>query len=162
MLTLRPTKMLARRLGLTVPAAPPPVPNRVADWCVHEFRAARHRYLLFWNTAAFYPVLTHGTGVRDEHDLIVRLTAGLKHVLGGTELEFHYQRWIVPELAAVQWAPIPSRSVLGTMNDLMLMAKYHLENREESPVELSRLLAQAPLSALGMNSPERAFRTLRQ
>lgn len=153
--------MLARRLKLAVPSAPPPVANRVADWCAHEFTAVRHRYLLFWNTATFLPVLVHGRGVRDGHDLIERLADGLKQVMGGTELEFHYQRWIAPELANVQWAPIPSRSVLGTMNDLMLMAKYHLEFRDESPVELSRRLAGAPLSALGMDSPDRAFRSLR-
>jgi hypothetical protein len=161
MLTLRPTKILARRLHLNVPAVPPPVTNRVADWCAHEFRVARHRYLLFWNTAAFLPVLMDGRGVRDDHDLILRLAGGLKLVMGGTELEFHYQRWIAPELGIVQWAPIPSRSVLGTMNDLMIMAKYHLDAGDQSPVELSLRLAETPLSALGMNSPDRAFRSLR-
>jgi hypothetical protein len=153
--------MLARRLHLTVPATPPPVANRVADWCAHEFTSARHRYLLFWNTAAFLPVLVHGRGVRDDHDLILRLAGGLKLVMGGTELEFHYQRWIAPELGIVQWAPIPSRSVLGTMNDFMIMAKYHLAEMDQSPLEISRLMADAPMSALDMNSPARAFRSLR-
>jgi hypothetical protein len=161
MLTLRPTKMLARRLHPTVPAAPPPVTNRVADWCAHEFTASRHRYLLFWNTAAFLLVLVPGRGVRDDHTLIMRLNDGLKLVMGGTDLESYYQRWIEPELAAVQWAPIPSRSVLGTMNDFMIMAKYHLVERDQSPFEISQLMAGAPMSALGMNSPERAFRSLR-
>lgn len=153
--------MLARRLGLAIPATPPPVANRAADWCAHEFKAARRRYLLFWNTATFLPVLVHGRSLRADHDLIVRLTDGLKLIMGGTDLEFPYQRWIAPELGAVQWAPIPSRSVLGTMNDLMIMAKYHLADRNESPAEISQWLAKAPLSALGMNSPAKAFRSLR-
>jgi hypothetical protein len=89
------------------------------------------------------------------------LEEGIKLVMGGTELEFHYQRWIAPEFGEVQSAPIPSRSVLGTMNDLMQMAKYYLEFRDESPVEISHRMAEAPLSALGMNSPDRAFRSLR-
>jgi len=161
MLTLRPTKMLARRLRLTVPAAPPPVTNRVADWCAHEFTAAHHRYLLFWNTAAFLPVLVQGRGVRDDHDLIMRLNDGLKLVMVGNDLEAHYQRWIAPELSAVQWAPIPSRSVLGTMNDFMIMAKYHLAELDQSPLEISRLMAGAPMSALGRNSPAKAFYSLR-
>ena len=161
MLTLRPTKMLARRLHLTVPAAPPPVTNRVADWCAHEFTAERHRYLLFWNTAAFLPVLLSGRGVRDDHGLIMRLTDGLRVAMSGNDLEFHFQRWIAPALSEVQWAPIPSRSVLGTMNDFMIMAKYHLAERDQSPLEISRLMAGAPLSALGMNSPAEAFRSLR-
>ena len=153
--------MLARRLHLTVPAAPPPVTNRVAGWCAHEFTASRHRYLLFWNTAAFLPVLVPGRGVRDDRDLIMRLVHGLQRVLSGPDLEFYFQRWIVPELAAVQLAPIPSRSVLGTMNDFMLMANYHLTERNQSPLEIGELMAKAPLSALGMNSPAKAFRSLR-
>jgi len=102
-----------------------------------------------------------GRGLRDNHDLIMRLIDGLKLVMSSNDLEFHFQRWIAPELNEVQWAPIPTRSVLGTMNDLMLMAKYHLAERDESPMELSQLLAKAPLSALGMNSPAKAFRSLR-
>ena len=161
MLTLRPTQMLARRLHLTVPAAPPPVANRVADWCAHEFTASRHRYLLFWNTAAFLPVLVHGRGVRDDHDLIMRLVDGLKLVMTGNDLQFYFQRWIEPELGEVQWAPIPSRSVLGTLNDFMIMAQYHLTERNQSPLEIAELMAKAPMSALGMNSPAEAFRSLR-
>lgn len=153
--------MLARRLKLPVVVAPPPVTNRAADWCAHEFTAVRHRHLLFCQTATFYPVLVHGRGVRDDHDLIVRLSEGLRLVMGGAELESCYRRWIEPELAEVQWGPIPSRSVLGTINELMLMAKYHLEYRDESPVELSLRLAGTPLSALGMNSPARAMSILR-
>ena len=161
MLTLRPTKMLARRLHLAVPAAPPPVTNRLADWCAHEFTASRHRYLLFWNTATFLPVRVPSRGLRDDHDLIMRLIDGLKLVMTGNDLEFYFRRWIEPERAAVQWAPIPSRSVLGTLNDFVIMANYHLSERNESPLEIAELMAKAPLSALGMNSPAEAFRSLR-
>ena len=153
--------MLARGLHLTVPTTPPPVANRVADWCAHEFTVTRHRDLLFWNTAAFLLMLVPGRGVRDDHDLILRLTDGRKAVMSGIDLEFHFQRWIAPELHEVQWAPIPSRSALGTMNDLMLMAKHHFAEGDESPVEISRSMAAAPMSALGMNSPAGAFRSLR-
>ena len=160
MLTIRPTKLLARRLGIALPAVPPTVANRVADWCAHEFRTGRFKYLIFFNTASLYPVLTYARGVADDHDLIKRLTEAVKLNFAGTELEFHYQRWIAPELATVQWAPIPDRSVMGSMNDLILMTKYHLENRDESLEELSRKLAKAPMSLLGMNSPDRVFPTL--
>jgi hypothetical protein len=37
MLTIRPTKLLARRVGFELPKAPPLVTNWAADWCVHEF-----------------------------------------------------------------------------------------------------------------------------
>ena len=104
MLTIRPTKMLARRLGIELPATPPAVANRVADWCAHEFRTQRFKYLIFFNTASLYPVLTYARGVTDDHELIERLVEAVKLNLEGTKLEFQYQRWIAPELAAVQWA----------------------------------------------------------
>lgn len=160
MLTIRPTKMLARRLGIELPDAPPVVTNRVADWCAHEFRVSRHRYLIFCNTAALYPVVAYARGVTDDHSLIERLVEALKLNFEGTELDSHYRRWITPELAVVQWAPIPGKSILGSMNDLIFMAKCHLEDDELSSVEVSRRLAEAPMSALGMNSPDRVFPTL--
>lgn len=153
--------MLAKRLGLEVPRVPPAVTNRVADWCAHEFKVGRVRYLIFVNTASLFPVLAYGRGVTDEHDLIVKLRESLQLVMGGTELEFHYRRWIEPEGMNVQWAPIPDRSVMGSMNDMIAMAKYRLEERDESPVALSHGLAEAPMGMLGMNSPDRAFLSLR-
>lgn len=157
MLTIRPTKMLARRLGIELPAAPPVVTNRVADWCAHEFRVSRHRYLIFCNTAALYPVVMPARRVTDDHELIERLVDGLKLCLMGTELEFQFQRWIVLELAAVQWAPIPDRVILSSVNEMIFQARYGLTHRDYSPVELSRWLAETPMSALGGNSPGRVF-----
>ena len=160
MLTIRPTKMLARRLGIGLPAVPPVVTNRVADWCAHEFRVGRYRYLMFCNTASLYPVAIYARGVTDDNELIHRLVDALKQSLMGTELEFQFQRWIVPELTEVQWAPIPGRSVLGGMNEMIFAAKYGIMERDYSPVELSRWLAETPLATLGMNSPKRVFPTL--
>jgi hypothetical protein len=72
----------------------------------------------------------------------------------GTELEFHYRRWIEPETMAVQWAPIPDKSVLSSINELILFARYGMD---KSPVELSRWLARTPMKTIGHNSPGRVF-----
>ncbi len=37
------------------------------------------------------------------------------------------------------------------------MAGYSLEQRDEAPADLSRWLAESPMSALGGNSPDRVF-----
>jgi len=158
MLTLRPTKMLAKRLKLEVPTVPPPVANRVADWCVHEFRESRYRYLIFCNTASLFPIVLQGKGMTDDHDLIMRFSDGVRMVMGGTELEFHYQRWIAPELGTVQYAPVPDKAVLSSVNELVMQARYGMD---KSPVELSRWLAETPMKAIGHNFPDRAFRALR-
>lgn len=154
MLTLRPTKMLARRLGIALPAMPPPVANRVADWCVHEFRDGGCRYLMLCNTASLYPIVTHARGVNDEGALIERCSEAMRLNFVGTEREFQFQRWIVPELTEVQWAPIPDKVVLSSVNEMIFMAR---QGRDKSPVELSRWLAETPMKAIGHNSPDRVF-----
>lgn len=161
MLTLRPTKTLARRLGIELPLTPPLVSNRVADWCVHEFRAQRFKYLIFFNTATLYPIVTSARGVTDEQSLIAQFESAARLNLEGTPAESHYRRWIAPELGAVQWAAIPDRSIIGSMNDLVFMAKVYLERPGDSAITASRLIAEAPMGLLGMNSPARAFLTLR-
>lgn len=154
MLTLRPTKMLARRLKIEVPAVPPPVANRVADWCVHEFRDGRVRYLIFCNTASLYPVVTYGRGVTDDGALLRRYLNAMKSCLGGTELEFQFQRWIVPEWGEVQWAPIPDKAVLSSVNETIMRARSGMD---KSPVELSQWLGRCPMSVLGGKFPDRVF-----
>lgn len=157
MMTIRPTKMLARKLRLgAVPDAMPVVTNRVADWCAHEFLVSRRRYLIFCNTASLYPVVTEARGVTDEDTLVRRWQAALRLNLADGPHAFAYERWIAPCGAEVQWAPIPDRSVLGSINELIFAAKLGLRDGM-SPVELSGWLARTPLSVLGMNSPDRVF-----
>jgi hypothetical protein len=157
MLTLRPTKMLARRLEIEVPPVAPPVTNHVADWCVHEFRAGRFRYLIFCNLASIFPLVTFARGVTDETTLIRHFCRTAQLQLEDSPYAFSYQRWIAPEVLCAQFAPIPDRAVLGTINDLVYSAKIMLAAGDLSPVELSQLLARTPLSLLGMNSPNRVF-----
>jgi hypothetical protein len=89
-LTIRPTKRLAARLGILVPSAPPEVTNRVADWCAHDFMVGRYRHLFFFNTASIYPVVTYARGVTDESSLIQRLIETLKLNLVGSDVGFQY------------------------------------------------------------------------
>lgn len=149
--------MLARRLGIELPKAPPVVTNRVADWCAHEFRVSRHRYLFFCNTASIYPVVMMATGVTDGPKLAARLLGGLKTCLRERDLEAQFHHRIIVEGPFVQWAPIPGKSILGSINELVFAAKLGLESGEYSPEELSRWLARTPMKVLGMNSPDRVF-----
>jgi hypothetical protein len=160
MLTIRPTKMLARRLGIDLPEVPPAVTNRVADWCAHEFKVSRYRYLIFCNTASLYPVVMMSTRVTDGPKLAARLLGGLQTCLRGGALEAQFRDRILVEGPIFQWAPIPDRSLLGSINELIFAAKIGLESREYGPAELSRWLAQTPMMALGGNSPDRVFAKL--
>ncbi len=88
--------------------------------------------------------------------LVRRLITTLWLNLADGPHRFAYERWIAPGGAEVQWAPIPDRMVLGSINDLIFAAKYGLVNGK-SPADLSGWLAETPISVLGMNSPDRVF-----
>ena len=77
--------------------------------------------------------------------------------LRGGELEARFHHRILIEGPNFQWAPIPGKSVLGSINELVFLAKCRLEERDCGPEELSRWLAQTPMMALGGNSPDRVF-----
>lgn len=160
MFTLRPTKTLARQLGIVLPTSPPPVPSRIADWCAHSFQVGRHSWLIFCNTASLYPVIAGGTRVHDGGSLIRRAGGMILQVLDTNQL-VHQSRVFAAELRAVQWAPIPDRSVLGSINEMIRLADEQFTEPNAMPGDLSRRLARAPMSALGMNSPADAFASLR-
>jgi hypothetical protein len=157
MLTLRPTKLLARRLRLDLPAAPPPVHDHLADWCVHEFRVGGHRFLMLCHTASLFPLVTLARSMNHEAALIKHCLRAMQFGFVGTELEFAYQRWIVPAARAVQYAPIPDKAVLSSLNELILHARGGMD---KSPIDLSRWLAQTPMKVLGHDSPDRVFSRL--
>lgn len=156
MLTIRPSKMLARRLGIALPDQMPEVRDRLTDRCVHEFREGRRGYLLLCHTGSLYPVVTLLRGVTDGARLKQRMVEALRDNLTGPVLGPLFSKGIEPRLAEVQFAPVPDRSVMGTMNELIFSAKVGLYDGMSVP-ELSPWLAVTPLSILGMNSPDRVF-----
>ncbi|MDQ5978410.1 MAG: hypothetical protein QG602_1384 [Verrucomicrobiota bacterium] len=152
--------MLARQLGITVPPGMPEVPSRVADWCAHTFTHDRKRWLIFCNTASLYPIFAHAKGVDDGESLIRRVGGMVPLVLrenGHPDLAKSFES----ELHEVQWAPIPGRSVLGSMNELVWLAEAWIGDPHLTPAILSRELGRTPMSALGMNHPAQALATLR-
>lgn len=155
-MTIRPSRMLARRLGIGLPDHMPEVRDRLADWCVHEFRAGRRGYLLLCHTGSMYPVVASLRGATDGTRLKQRMVEALRDTLTGPVLGPLVSNDIEPRLGEVQFAPIPDRSVTGTMNDLIFAAKVGL-NEGMSVPDLSPWLAVTPLSILGMNSPNRVF-----
>ena len=157
MLTLRPTKMLARRLGIALPKTPPVVTNRLGDWCVHEFTCDRRRWLIVCNTASLFPYVLSARGVRDEPTLIARVAGGLAEVVTETGGNDAFNRWAAGLPTDLQYAPIPDRAVLGSLSELAAMASYGLTDGVKTPQELSRWLAQIPMKVLGGNSPDRVF-----
>jgi hypothetical protein len=72
-------------------------------------------------------------GVTDGPKLAARLLGGLQTCLRGGELEAQFQHRIVVEGPFIQWVPIPGRSVLVSINDLVITAKFGLVTGTKGP-----------------------------
>ena len=148
-------------MGLRIPPVAPVVKSRVADWCVHTFPMGKEPWLIFCNTASLYPVFAKGLGVTNDETLVRRAVGMVLRVL--RENGFSSQAKIIEQevTLGVQWAPIPDRSVLGSINDFIRVADFHFDDANLTPAILSQRLGITPMTALGMNDPARAFATLR-
>jgi hypothetical protein len=156
MFTLRPTKVLASRLGIHLPAVAKPVTRPFADWCVHRFRAERFEYLVFVNSVSLLSVVTHARGVTDDSTLIERLVSTLREYCRFSGRDLQFEQLIAPETACVDFAPIGGRPLLSSINELVFHAGYHLQ-AGDPPIEVSNRLNEIPMKFVEMDSPGKAF-----
>ena len=161
MIIFRPTQILAKRLHLVLPTAAAPVTAPFADWCAHGFTADRYLYVIVTNTHSLFSVVTHGTGITSEDSFLQRALSAMREVLGDSGRIFAWEQHIAPATSSVQFAKYTDRRVMGSMNDLIYLAKNYLIDRDLSPIELSAKLNKTPMSYLwkrgSASSPDRAF-----
>ena len=118
-------------------------------------------WLIFCNTASLYPVFAKGLGVTDDETLI-RRTVGMVLLVLRENGYSSQAKAIEQELTlGVQWAPIPDRSVLSSISEMIWLADAWFDDANLTPAILSQRLGKTPMTTLGMNDPARAFTTLR-
>ncbi|MFM8805058.1 MAG: DUF6933 domain-containing protein [Planctomycetia bacterium] len=161
---------LSQKLGSRLKAGPlKPLPiddAAVADWTGHLFYCDRSPYILFSNTQTLYSAVLHATGVTNDSIFLNRFMTTLRDFLEADGLAFAYDRFIAPRTGDIRYASALSRSVTGSMNELIAAAKILLGNQETSPFELGFQLNDLLLSALesdqssGYGKPRDAFQAL--
>ena len=138
----------------------------VADWTSHLFFFDRTPYILVSNTAALYSTVLFAKGITNDSVFITRLTSALRDFMEADGLAFAYDRFIMPRTGTIRFASAHSRSVTGSMNELITYAKVLLADEDTSPFDLGFQLNDLLLSALasdqspGYGKPRDAFREL--
>jgi hypothetical protein len=156
MIVLRLTKMLAKRLSLTVAPQAIDSTNPYADWCVHQFSFVRHRFLIAVNTRSLLPVVMPARGATDRATLITRVLQQVEMHLrdrGWSEL---FEEFILPEASAVILGTIDNRSLQSSINDLIFLASAYLESGL-SVSDVNFRLGEAPMGYLEMDHPRMVF-----
>jgi hypothetical protein len=152
---------LSQKLGQNIKFKPserlPLDANAFADWSAHLFTAARAQYVILTNTPSLYSVLMLGRGIANEGQFVDRALSCIGEFMAQDEQDFVYEQFIAPAAASIRFSTALNRSVIGSMNDLIYIAKVLLTEDRLSLHEASSTLNQVPMSSLKYAKPRQAF-----
>ena len=140
--------------------------NPYADWSGHLFTADRTQYIIISNTKSLYSCVMYGKGITDDSRFIERALSTIREFMEDDGQAFVYQRFIAPASGTVSFAKAFSRSVTGSMNELINHATSWLIEGEMSPHDVGFKLNDILLSALARSKsdfywkPREAFKRL--
>ena len=163
---LRLSQKLNKKIKAGTLAEKPLDDNPYADWSCHLFTADRTQYILVSNTKSLYSSVLYGRGITNDSIFINRVLNSLREFMEYDGQAFVYQKFIAPASGTVTFAKALSRSVTGSMNDLITHATVWLEEGEMSPFDVGFKLNDVLLSALasegsrGYGKPNEAFKRL--
>ena len=119
---LRLTQKLGSRLKAGSLKPMPMDEAPIADWTGHLFFFNRTPYIILCNTATLYSAVLFGNGITNDSIVIPRVLTTLRAAMEADGLEFAYERFIVPRTGLIYFASGFSRSVTGSMNELVAYA----------------------------------------
>ena len=151
---------LAKKLKVAPPPPAPADPNPFADWSAHLFTADQTQYVILTNTLSLYSTVMHGRGIRDDGQFLEQALSSMREFMVADGQEFIYRRFVAPAAGTVRFASALSRSVTGSMNDLIDEAQMRLTEYDLSPFDTSFNLNEMPMSYLDYKNPRDAFKAL--
>lgn len=154
---LRLSAKLGTKIGVSPAESLPAHENPCLDWSGHLFLANRKQYVLICNTASLYSLVLPGKGIKDEISLVENVAQGLDEALRSDGLQDWRERTKGWELEGALFSKALNRSVTGSMNDLVVHAKYFLSEEGLSSFQTSVCLNETPFSYLGYATPREVF-----
>lgn len=161
---------LSHELNAKIKAGPlatiPAQGNPFVDWSSHLFTAERTQYILLSNTKTLYSTVLYGRGLTDDNRFIRQALNSIRDALKEDDQDEVCRRLIEPASGQVRFARASSRSVTGSMNELIVQAKFRLAEDEMSPFDVGLWLNEVPLSALSAGevreyaTPRAAFKAM--
>ncbi len=128
--------------------------NPYADWSCNVFTSGRTQYIIVLNTASLYSCVMYGKGITNKSCFIERSLSTIHEFMDDDGQTFAYERFIARTARTVTFAKGLSRSVTGSMNELVRFAKYWLAEGDLSPHDIGYKLNDVPMSALARSNSD--------
>ncbi len=138
------TKVKAGKLW-ELPLAEDPI----LDWSTQSFAVGRTQFILISNTKSLYSCVIPSKGVTSTKQLMSQFNQSVPHQLNKDGLGKAVSKLMAINLEEVKFAKSLNRSVIGSMNELIVMATTVMSIRELTLPELNDDLNDTLLTILG-------------
>ncbi len=163
---IRLSHKLARKIKVGKLAEKPLDENQYADWSASVFNVGRTQYIILCNTKSMYSCVMYGSGITNDRTFIKRALSLIREFMEDDGKLSIYEQHIIPATGSVTFAKSLNRSVIGTMNELVIAATHCLESDDLAPHSVGTFLNDFLLSAIatdgdhGYGRPRDAFERL--
>jgi hypothetical protein len=163
---IRLSQKLAKKIKVGKLVEKPLDENQYADWSANVFNVGRTQYIILCSTKSMYSCVMFGSGINNDNTFIQRSLGLIREFMEDDGKESVYERHIIPATGSVTFAKSLNRSVIGSMNELVMAATHVLQAEGVAPHSVGTFLNDFLLSAIaadgdrGYGKPQKAFERL--
>jgi hypothetical protein len=158
MVTLRCTQKLLRRVPGALPATSVKPTTLLGDWYANLLYRKPQQLVVCVSERTLLPVIVPA---KEIHTLPARLALAVREVLLALGISPSLAAREHSEMQEFVFGRTQNKRVLGSLNERMSELSYIMDRRpNESLLNRSLFLAEAPCKPIGYNSPDRATREL--
>ena len=158
---IRCTEKLSKKLKIDPITKVKRDPGPFLEWYANLFTANRAQYILVTEAKSLLSVIIYGRGVVDDNIFVSRFLSFLREYLDEKSNRIIFERIIGPNSAQITMSKTVSKSILGSMNDMVSMSKFISQREDVSPMYLTEYINRTPFKVIDYKSPLEAFGNLR-
>jgi len=158
---LRVTEKLSKKLKTGPIKKDKRDPGAFLEWYANLFTANRAQYILVTEAKSLLSIVMYGRGVVNDNIFISQFLSFLHEYLDEKGFRLIFERVIAPNSGRITMSKTASKSILGSMNDMVSMSKFTLQIEDVSPFDLTEMINKTPFKAIDYQSPLEAFGNLK-
>lgn len=106
--------------------------SNLNEWYTNIFNAGRYKYFITTNSETLYSVIMNFTGLKSDSDYLKHFFSRLHEHFTDLNCEQVFEEYIIPESKLIKFRKTDNKSILGSMLDIVKIAKYYLQIKELS------------------------------
>ena len=161
MMLMKLTSKLSNKLKLGQLPLVDDDPGPYLEWYAHLFTANRIQYILTTESKSLFSIVMYGRGISDDNIFIKRWLEQMRALLSSSDYRLIYDRIIALNIGQIEFSRTNSKSILGSMNDMIRLLKTMLSIKDYSLSEMGSLINESIYSTIEYKRPCDIFSSMR-